>query len=43
VIECHEKTKGDTYLVPYANYELALLLKDAGNLSEAFELVETTK
>merc|ERR1719410_1021367 len=43
VIECHEKLKGDTYLVPYANYELALLLKDAGNFSEAFELLETTK
>ena len=43
VIEFDGKLRGDTYLIAYANFEVALLLKDAGNLSEAYELLENTK
>ena len=43
IIEQHGKLKKDTYLVPYSSYELALLMKDDGNLSEALDLLEKTK
>ena len=33
----------DTYLVPYAMYEQALLLKDQGTLTDALNLLEKTK
>ena len=37
------KLKKDTYLIPYANYERALLLKEQGSFGEALDLLEKTK
>ncbi len=33
----------DTYLIPYASFEKALLLKDQGNVTAAMEIMERTK
>ena len=35
--------KRDTYLIPYAMYERALLLKAQGNITEAMDVLERTK
>lgn len=33
----------DTYLIPYAQFELALKIKSDGQLSESLDLLEKTK
>jgi hypothetical protein len=43
VISHHGKLTRDTYLVPYAMSEMALLLRDQGNLSDAMQILEKTK
>lgn len=43
VINQQSQLQRDTYLVPYAQFELALIIKSDGNLSESLELLEKTK
>lgn len=43
VISHANQLKHDTYLVPYALFELALLMRDQGNLVEAGNLLESAK
>lgn len=43
VIKQQSQLQRDTYLVPYAQFELALIIKSDGNLSESLELLEKTK
>lgn len=43
VIGFKGKLEFDTYLVPYAMFEYALLLKDQGQISTAMEVLDSAK
>ena len=43
VISHKGNLKRDTYLIPYAMYERALLFKAQGNLSDAMDVLERAK
>lgn len=43
VISHHGKLKRDIYLIPYAQFELANLMRSQGNITEALALMEKTK
>ena len=43
VIQFDKKVREDTYLLPYATVELALLARDQGNIQEAVSFLEDAR
>ena len=43
VISQKSELKRDTYLIPYAMFEKALLIQIQGNMNEAMEIMEKAK
>ena len=43
ILEFSGKLKGDKYLIPYALFEYALIVKDEGHLETALTLMDKAK